>query len=212
MRLRIDLTGKKFGRLTVLSRADNNKLQVCWRVRCDCGEERTVQGGNLKSGRTKSCGCYNRDYVRKGTPTHGLSNSVTYRCWSGMLARCRNKKYKNYGGRGIAVCPRWKKFENFLEDMGFRPDGLTLERINNNAGYSPENCRWATPLEQGQNTRKTRLLTHNGQTLSMSEWGRRLGLLKATISFRLQSGYSVNAALTAIKHCRDRNNSLTGTP
>ena len=195
----IDLTGQRFGRFVVIKRDFTKGGMLYWSARCDCGAERIVVGGNLKRGISKSCGCYHRDRTSKRFRTHGLSGSSTFNIWKGMLARCYRRKsrsYKNYGGRGITVCERWKKFENFLHDMGLRPDGLTLERINNNAGYFPENCKWATPAEQMSNTRIVRLLTHNGETLPTCAWSRKLGLSQGQLGWRLRAGWPIQRALT----------------
>lgn len=204
----IDLTGRKFSRLTISSFGGMKKGQALWRVRCECGTEKIVRGTNIKSGRTKSCGCYNKAVAGEQSITHGLSRSPTYKTWSGMLQRCHNKnnsRFKDYGARNITVCERWEKFENFLQDMGPRPLGrLTIERIDNEQGYYPDNCRWATYLEQGQNTRKTRLLFHDGLTLSMSAWGRKKGILRATISRRLRSNCSTDKALRPVKKCQGK--------
>jgi hypothetical protein len=195
-----DMSGQRFGRLIVMGRAANKKHRIYWRVRCECGKEKTVRGECLKNGKTKSCGCYRRETTRKLHATHGLSKSRTYFCWQDMRSRCCNKNdtgFKNYGARGISVCERWEKFENFLQDMGPRPDGLMLERINNNAGYSPNNCKWASRSEQNNNTRRVHLITHGGVTLSMSAWGRRSVHSISTMCRRLERGWSLEKALVA---------------
>lgn len=195
----LDLSGQRFGRLFVVKRAPNKGPHLYWYVHCDCGKEKIVRGECLRGGKTKSCGCYRQETTRKRHSIHGLGNSKTHSCWGDMLSRCLNKNdtgFKNYGARGITVSERWKSFLLFLQDMGLRPHGLTLERIDNNRGYSPENCRWATRLEQAQNTSRVRLITHNGLTLSISAWGRKSKHSRATMCRRLERGWSMEKALT----------------
>jgi hypothetical protein len=127
-------------------------------AQCECGVIKSVMYNYIKSGRSKSCGCYSIELLKERRIKHSLSNSSEYRSWLSMKTRCTNpnlKQWKDYGGRGITVCPEWlNSFQNFYNDMGKRPDGKTLDRINNNKGYEPSNCRWATSKEQTQNRRK----------------------------------------------------------
>ena len=156
-----DLTGQKFGRLTAIEEAGKDKEgKTLWKCVCDCKEIVKVITKRLTSGHTKSCGCYRLDRLRETITTHGQKTkkgiTPTYISWRSMMDRCYNPNssvYHNYGGRGIKVCKRWWKFENFYEDMEERPKGKTLDRKNNNRGYYPKNCRWATQKEQTRNAR-----------------------------------------------------------
>ncbi len=154
-----DLCGTRFARLTVVSFAGRriypDQTKPLWNCVCDCGNTTVVQGGKLRSGVTRSCGCLVREahYIHG----HACERSAEYHTWDCMIQRCTNKNntgWRYYGGRGIMVCKRWHNFSNFLVDMGKRPIGLTLDRINNDGNYEPGNCRWATRSEQNRNQRK----------------------------------------------------------
>jgi hypothetical protein len=192
--LLFDLTGQRYGRLTVVAQAPKQHNTTYWLCECDCGATCAAGGRDLRKGRTKSCGCYEAD--RK--VTHGLSKAPIYRVWIGMRQRCENPKtigYKNYGGRGIKVCKRWHTFENFVADMGHRPKGYTLDRINNDKGYSPENCRWATRRQQHYNYRGNQVVEFNGQRHPLKEWARILGVDYDMLRHRIvRAGWPVDLA------------------
>lgn len=160
MTKRIEMTGLRFGRLTVVSYDGYKHNQAKWRCQCDCGNETSVNGQPLRKGLVLSCGCYHKEIaIKEGQKTkkhgHGYGTR-TYKAWQGMRQRCENKNansYEYYGGSGVIVCDRWSKFENFLEDMGECPESLTLDRINPYGDYEPSNCRWADFFVQNNNKR-----------------------------------------------------------
>lgn len=195
--------GERFGRLTILQAdpAKGPSREIRWIVRCDCGTIKSIIGATLRAGRTVSCGCLRNEENSVRQRTHGLSASQEYHVWSSMRNRCSNPKdsdYPNYGQRGIYVCPEWESFEQFISDMGRRPSPKhSIDRIDNDGPYSPENCRWATKAEQTMNKqRPVRTVTHNGRTATIADWARETGLSVPTLSGRLKLGWPVEKALT----------------
>lgn len=190
--------GLRFGRLTVISHAELRNQKHYWNCRCDCGSEKQVSSNALPL--TTSCGCACRDRGIKLWKTHGRSSSGAYSSWRAMLGRCYNPKdisFHRYGGAGISVCDRWRdSLENFVSDMGERPDGYSIERKDNSLGYSPDNCCWATRKEQARNTRANVTITHEGITATIVEWSERLGLPRSTLSQRIAKGWPISRAFT----------------
>ena len=204
MSSKIDMAGKRFGRLTVIEECGRDKQgAVKWRCRCDCGNETTVCGYSLRRGDVQSCGCFQSECSRNRHITHGGFYTTLYRKWSGMKRRCyytRGASYRLYGERGITVCDEWKdNFEAFKEwavANGYQ-ENLTLDRIDVNGNYCPENCRWVTPKEQQNNKRNNYYLTLNGETHTLAEWCEITGLTRATIRGRIEKlKWSVEDALT----------------
>lgn len=203
-----DLTGKTFGRLTVLSYADKNKNGANqWKCVCACGATKTIVTSGLTSGRTNSCGCYKQDDLSERRTTHGKSKTREFRVWSAMLTRCSNPNQDNhayYGDRGIVVCDGWKNsFESFLAEMGVAPSKKhEVDRINNEIGYVcgkcgqccekgwPLNCRWATRKENQRNKRSNHLVTCNGITKTLVEWSEETGINQVTLRYRLKRSWS----------------------
>lgn len=197
----IDLVGKQFSALTVLrfagSRPNPTKGVRCfWLCRCECGNETEIDGGSLRRGSTKSCGCHQHAGI------HGMSEHPLYAVWLGIKQRCYNPNadcYSDYGGRGVRMLEEWREsFAAFYAYVGDRPSPLhTIERMNNDGNYEPGNVKWATRSEQNENTRQTRLITFNGITLSLGKWARRAGLQRKTLASRLDRfGWPVERALT----------------
>ena len=198
------MIGQRFGKLRVTASAPPAESgNVQYKCRCDCGKRSVVTASNLRIGKTKSCGCLRVASAARATiaaTTHGMKNTGIYRVWNSMLNRCRNPsvpQYPNYGGRGIKVCARWKKFENFFADMGVCPAGLSLDRVDVNGDYRPSNCRWATQKQQSRNTRKTIWLEHRGVVKSLRDWEDDLGLPKEVIYGRIKNGWTVERAIEA---------------
>lgn len=196
-----DISGQRFGRWTVVRYAGkSDRRKTMWMCRCECGEERIVFSESLRRGTSLSCGCLHREIASGSHRTHGLSRNPVYQVWASMIKRCTNpnsKYYSYYGGRGIIVCERWRKsFSDFFDDMGPRPSPKhSIDRINNDGNYEPENCRWATRREQSLNKRNNRLLECRGQKRTLFEWAEIAGINPMTISCRLKHDWSTEAAI-----------------
>lgn len=196
----LDITGQKFGRLTVVSRGKNTKTgRARWNCLCECGKTKLITTSTLKNGRSLSCGCIRSEGNTKRLTIHGGADSPEYAIWMGMRQRCSNpsnKEFHNYGGRGIKVCKRWQSFKNFIADMGQRPSkDLSIERINNDKGYSPGNCKWGTTFEQANNTRANVFFCIDGVEKTVSQWSRISGVPPTTIYGRIRSGWPVEKAV-----------------
>ena len=198
----IDLTGKRFGRWLVLRKAES-KARTQWLCVCDCGATKSVQGANLTNGTSISCGCYRAELPRTAQTAavtkHGMTDSPTWTSWMAMIKRCYGKysiNYENYGGRGIEVCKRWvDSFEEFLADMGERPEGMTLDRIDSSGDYEPGNCRWATKKQQDRNRKSNILVTRDGVTKCVKDWCDELGLNVDQVYGRIRWGKTPEEAL-----------------
>ena len=200
----IDITGQKFNKLTAIERLENGSGGVpIWLCKCDCGNFTRVRGSNLKNGSVKSCGCM----LKNGTTTtHGLSHSKIYNIWNGMKARCSNPKscsYKRYGARGISVCDDWKNsFENFYSwsiQNGYG-DNLTIERIDNDGNYCPENCKWVSRKEQCRNRRTNVIFEYMGEKHILIEWCEILNLDYKFIHNRIyKMGWSFEKSISTPK-------------
>lgn len=195
-----NLEGQRFGRLLVLNKAESAKGQSVWNCQCDCGTTKAIRGIALRAGRTISCGCYGRENRTKhGRKSKRLDNKTdpTYTSYINMKTRILNpnaNNYKNYGGRGIRICEQWLNggFEQFLLDMGERPEGKTLDRIDHNGDYCPENCKWSTAQEQSENKRNSILITFNGRTKCLTSWARELSVSRKAIYALIKKGKTLN--------------------
>lgn len=201
----VNLTGKKFGRLTVVKRAEKGLFKtVRWLCKCDCGNETYVDSYSLTHGETTSCGCFHRECVAKQCTTHGKANTRLYSTWCNMKQRCYNPKnteFDSYGGRGIIMCQEWQEFlpfYNWAMGNGYQ-DNLTIDRINNNGNYEPSNCRWINYKTQANNTRRNHLITYKNETKTMTEWAEIKNISYTFLRRRLNLGWSAEEALTIPK-------------
>ena len=200
------MEGKRFERLTVIER-DNTRPSGhghvrIWKCICDCGNIVYASTNSLKSGNTKSCGCYKRDFSRRNNTTHGMSKTELYNVWNSMKTRCYNKKserYSSYGGRGISVCDEWrhdyKAFYDWCMENGYK-SGLTIDRIDVDGNYCPENCRWVDYTTQANNMRTNHVIEFNGESHTIAEWSRITSITPAALYHRCSRGWSVEKMLT----------------
>ena len=174
-----NIAGMMFNRLTAICIDKTKTNRVHWVCRCECGIEKSVAACDLKSSHTKSCGCWNIEALAFNNTTHGKSKTPIYNSWANMISRCydnANKRFDSYGGRGISVCDKWRTFAGFFSDMGERPNGMTLERIDVNGNYEPSNCKWATPKEQANNLRKSIRAIYKGNSYTAMQLSEKLGI------------------------------------
>lgn len=198
----IDLTGQRFGRLVVLKRAVSDNHGAKWFCRCDCGNTLSVRAYALRSGHTVSCGCYRLEQTLSAVTTHAESGTKLHKVWRGIKWRCydvHSPVYKYYGARGIIVCDEWiDNFENFRDwalANGYQ-EGLSIDRINVDGDYSPQNCRWGDAFTQMNNTRRNHFMEFQGEIHSVSEWSRLKGISVGCLFSRLRRGWSVERTLT----------------
>lgn len=198
----LDLSGQRFGRWTVISRAGRTKHKnATWMCQCDCGAHGVVASNQLRRGKSQSCGCLASEAKSIRSKTHGMRRTRTYRIWMNMIQRCTqptNFSYPRYGGAGITCCERWEKsFADFYSDMGEAPHDKTLDRIDVNRGYEVSNCRWASYTEQNRNKRSNRILALGGKEMCVEDWADETGIRGATIRNRIDVlGWDVERALT----------------
>lgn len=195
----IDRRGNKYGLWVVLKFKRRERAKNYWLCQCACGVKKVVCFNSLVEGKSKSCGCAKGAFITQANNRHGFSNARVYRIWQGMWQRCTNRKapgWENYGGRGISVCRRWQSFENFLADMGLPSVSSTIERRDNERGYTPKNCIWIPRGQQNWNKRNTVALVWRGRTQHLSAWARELNIKRDTLRQRLRWGWTVEEAFT----------------
>lgn len=192
--------GITFGDWTLVEHASGTlKKKMRWIMRCVCGEMRNVSLINAERGGSRNCGCKRKKTLSNVMRKHGLVHTPTYNSWSNMKDRCNRKackQWNDYGGRGIKYCAKWENFSIFLKDMGVKPNGTTLGRIDNELGYFPENCRWETRKQQNTNKRNNRFIQFDGKRMTISQWSYSLGMRDSAVGKRLKRGWSIERALT----------------
>lgn len=205
-----DLTGRTYNRLTVIKYIGRNEKNTAslWECKCSCGRTTIVSSNNLKRGNTKSCGCYSAENASKRLKTHGKTGTPLFNIWMTMKARCynpNNEKFKRYGFRGIKICDEWRNsfsaFESWSLTHGYK-EGLSIDRIDNDGDYCPENCRWATRTVQANNTSTNVFITYNGEKKTATEWERILGMNPKTMMRRKEVGWSDKECIeTPLRKC-----------
>lgn len=203
MQHRLALEGWRFGRLVVLEKSHKGgRGEIYWRCQCDCGSTLSTRAASLRTGRTQSCGCLHKERIS----THHMTGLPTFKSWESMKQRCTNPAspdFHNYGGRGITVCDSWlHSFDSFLADMGERPKGMTLGRIDNEKGYEPSNCAWVTARDQQRNRRNTRKILHNGAVKTIYELAEQTGLSPKLIGDRLYAGWDVSKVFATARRVK----------
>jgi hypothetical protein len=213
----INMIGYKTGRLTVVKQSPSKYGQSMWECVCECGNTCTYTGGALRKGKVKSCGCYYKEvrrtiaYASIAKGTHGDSRTRLYYMWASMKNRCSvksNPSYPNYGGRGISVCDEWKNnfsaFKRWATDNGYDPyakrGACTIDRIDPDGNYCPENCRWANAVEQSNNRRNTCFITYKGETHSTADWAKITGISRGRIYSRYKAGWPIEKVLSPVKY------------
>jgi len=191
-----DLKGIRFGKLVVIEKDENNKRKNYWLCKCDCGKNKSIFRGHLTANRIDHCGCLSFQKKSAINKTHGETNTRLFKIWNGMRDRCRNPhnhSYSRYGGRGISVCTEWSDFLTFKTWALFHGynDTLSIDRIDNNGNYEPENCRWATNKQQANNKRNSQIITYNDETYSLSEWSEKLKIPIETLRARVRKNWSI---------------------
>lgn len=204
--LKINITGQKFGRLTAIKEIGKIKGVIKWLCQCECGTLKELRVAVLRNGTVRSCGCLNKDKVIERNTTHNMTYHTLFNVWKGMIDRCTNPKcssYKRYGKIGISVCDRWagdKGIHNFVKDMGERPEGTSLDRIDNTQGYSPENCRWAFPKQQSNNRKDNIFIEYQGKSKTISQWANDNNILYSTFYTRLSRGWKIEEVIQGFRN------------